>query len=109
MKRDPDAFNSRAMGVRTREAPTVLRIRPMLGVRTPRVLVDIRLPGGAVVVFALARHQRGRLELRPPKAADGSPGVLLTQRAGERLAALAIEAAENDPVSRNALKRRTMP
>jgi hypothetical protein len=76
---------TRAMGARARETPTVLRIRPMAGLRTPRVLVDIRLPGGPVVVFTLARRQRGALELRTPLAADGGPGVLLDKRIGDGL------------------------
>jgi hypothetical protein len=100
---------TRAMAARTREAPTVLRIRPMAGLRTPRVLVDIQMPGGAVVVFTLVRRQRGALELRAPQAADGGPGVLLSQREGNRLASIAIEAALADPRALDALKRRTMP
>lgn len=99
---------TRATGARPREAPAVLRIRPMGGLRTPRVLVDIRLPGGTVVVFTLARRQRGRLELRVPQAADGGPGVLLDKRAGDRLADLAIEAAQGDPRALDALRRRVV-
>ena len=100
---------TRAMGARAREAPTVLRIRPMAGLRTPRVLVEMKLPGGPVIVFTLARRQRGALELRAPQAADGGPGVVLTQREGNRLASIAIEAAQADPRAREALKRRTTP
>jgi hypothetical protein len=100
---------TRATGARTREAPKILRIRPMTGLRTPRVLLDIQMPGGVVVVFTLARRQRGTLELRAPAAADGGPGVLLDKRSGHRLADLAIAAAQNDPAAREALKRRTMP
>ena len=96
--------NTRAPA-RAREAPTILRIRPMEGVRTPRILLDIRLPGGAIVVFALARRQGGALELRAPQAADGGAGVQLTKKAGMRLADLAIQAAQNDPVARKALRR----
>lgn len=99
---------TRAIRPRTREAPRVLRIRPLSGLRTPRVLVDMQLPGGAVVVFTLARRQRGALELRAPQAADGGPGVLLNTREGNRLASIAIEAAQADPRALQALKRRTM-
>jgi hypothetical protein len=105
----PGAKNTRAIGARPREAPTVLRIRPIAGLRTPRVLVDIQLPGGPVVVFTLARRQRGALELRAPKASDGSPGVRLSRCEGNSLAALAIDAAQADPAARDALRRRTMP
>lgn len=99
---------TRAMGARARDAPTVLRIRPMGGLRTPRALVDVQLPGGLVVVFTLVRRQRGALELRAPQAADGGPGVLLSKRDGNRLATIAIEAAQADPRAMQALKRRTM-
>lgn len=89
-------------------ARAVLRLRPERRPRTPRVLVDMLLLGGLVLVFTLARRQRGALELRALQAADSGPGVVLNQREGGRLATIAIEAGQSDLCALHPLHRRVV-
>lgn len=71
-------------------------IRVVPGDRTPRVVVEMQLPGGIVAGFTIARRRRGSIVFAPPQAADGGAGVVLPDEIAEEVEAAALDAAKRD-------------